>query len=298
MAQTPNIYDRIFGESPATQQAAAERSTAYKDWINARKQAMQEQRTEDIKMARYHALGNVLTTMVQPLGWAAGGATTAVQQPDKRQYLESFNRAIKDSENLRNIGAMEQEYQFKLADENYRRQLALDDEARKRSIAYEDFKAKQDYQLQQQEKLMAQRHQNTMAEIASRGDYNLTLAEVKGKYKITSGSNRTPISEKLLSSGWTAYQKYRATWQQRNDAGLQQPPLQTFAEYMAASGYNVSLYNGGSQGGASGSGSSGNSGSKPSGGGSSSSKTPPSKAKKNGSSGSGAGSKTPPSKRK
>ena len=82
---------------------------AMSDWqnmlSNARK-SIEQERTDNIKMAKFAALGNVLRTMVQPLGWAIGGGrgvTGNVQVPDNREYLAAFNRAIKAGEDLRNI---------------------------------------------------------------------------------------------------------------------------------------------------------------------------------------------------
>ena len=116
------IINSVFGPEPTqAEQAASVRDQSFQDWINSRKQAVEQQRTEDVRMARLNALGNVLTTMVQPLGWSAGGATAGVQPIDNRQYLQAFERAQKASDDLRNIGTMEGEYQFKLADEAYRR---------------------------------------------------------------------------------------------------------------------------------------------------------------------------------
>lgn len=82
---------------------------AMSDWqnmlSNARK-SIEQERTDNIKMAKFAALGNVLRTMVQPLGWAVGGGrgvTGNVQIPDDREYVAAFNRAIKAGEDLRNI---------------------------------------------------------------------------------------------------------------------------------------------------------------------------------------------------
>jgi len=134
-----NPYASIYGESEATKQARQTRNNMFQSFLDTRKKAAEQQRTDDVKMAKYNALGNVLTSMVQPLGWRAGGGSTGGVQPyDNRQYLEAFNRAVKASDNLRNIGTAEDEYKFKIADEDYRRMLALDDEARRRRQKLED----------------------------------------------------------------------------------------------------------------------------------------------------------------
>ena len=134
-----NPYASIYGESQATKQARENRNGMFQSFLDTRRKAAEQQRTDDVKMAKYNALGNVLTSMVQPLGWHAGGGSTGGVQPyDNRQYLEAFNRAVKASDNLRNIGLAEDEYKFKIADEDYRRMLALDDEARRRQQKLED----------------------------------------------------------------------------------------------------------------------------------------------------------------
>ena len=143
-ARQQSIADLIFG-SPL-EQAQSQRDASFQNWLNQRRASVEKQRTDDIKMAKYNALGNALTTMVQPIGWAIGGSTGDVQPYDNRQYLEAFNRAVKASDDLRNIGDMEAEYQFKLADEDYRRQLALEDRQRQRAESLEDYFKRLDYQ--------------------------------------------------------------------------------------------------------------------------------------------------------
>ena len=99
------IYDSIFGNTPEVQAAAAARDASFQDWLNSRKQAVEQQRTDDVRMARLNAIGNVLTTMVQPLGWAIGGqgkATGGVQPIDNRQYLQAFERAQKANDENHN----------------------------------------------------------------------------------------------------------------------------------------------------------------------------------------------------
>ena len=100
-----NIYASIFGEAPATRQAREARDSAFQAMLNTRKQTAEQQRTDDVKMARYNAFGNLLTTMVQPLGWAMGGSTGGVQKYDDRQYISAFNRAVKAADDIRNIGS-------------------------------------------------------------------------------------------------------------------------------------------------------------------------------------------------
>ena len=218
MPENTTIYDSIFGNTPAVQAAAA-RDASFQDWLNQRKQAVEQQRTDNVKMARLNALGNVLTTMVQPIGWAVGGkgtgVTGGVQPVDNRQYLDSFNRAMKSADDLRNIGTLEGEYQFKLADDNYRRQLALEDEQRRQELALQTYEQRANLDLEKQK----QRHEYTMAEIEARGETQKELARFKASNSITN-RNRVPVEEKMLSSAWTRYMSEREKYNTDVDRGI------------------------------------------------------------------------------
>lgn len=233
MADKKNIYSAIFGEDPATQQAAAQRDSAFQSWLNTRKQAAEQQRTSDVNMAKYNALGNILTTMVQPIGWAVGGKgkTTGNYQPyDNRQYLEAFNRAVKASDDLRNIGSAEQEYQFKLADENYRRQLALEDAARNREQAREDQERAWAFQLEKQQNQFQQ--QREMEEM--RQDARRALEEYKATHRVTrTGTGGLSVDDRILLKMMDGYNKYV------NDQTNLKRPYDTFEKWMADRGYTV-----------------------------------------------------------
>ena len=194
-----NIYASIFGESPETRKARGDRDTAFQAMLDSRKQSVEKQRTDDVKMARYNALGNVLTSMVQPLGWAAGGSSAGVQPYDNRQYIEAFNRAVKASDNLRNIGTAEDEYRFKLADEDYRRKLALDDAARERAFREEDLERKYQQRLEEQQR----KFENDMAKVERQGEIRQQIAEFNATHRIKSKSTGKDADwrtqQKLLS---------------------------------------------------------------------------------------------------
>lgn len=178
-----NIYASIFGEAPATRQAREARDSAFQAMLNTRKQTAEQQRTDDVKMARYNAFGNLLTTMVQPLGWAAGGgagATGGVQKYDDRQYISAFNRAVKAADDIRNIGNAEEEYRFKLADEEYRRQLGLEDEARRRQQANEDYERKRRIAMEEEEA----RENARMERLQQEYELRTKLAEVQNAGKV------------------------------------------------------------------------------------------------------------------
>lgn len=232
------VYDSIFGESPATQQARAARNASFQDMLNSRKQAAEQQRTDDVKMARWNALGNVLTTMAQPLGWGigggfSGGAPGGVQKYDDRQYLNAFNRAVKAADDIRNIGNAEAEYRFKLADEDYRRALALGDEARERKYKQEDLERK--YQQKMDE--MQQKFENDMAKVERQGEIRQAIAEFNATHRITgrgSGGSRITADERTKKSLLDGYLDY-AKIEQANGRQPKQYP-----DWLATTGYSFS----------------------------------------------------------
>lgn len=202
------ISNNVFGPKPAepteSERLAAIREQRFSDWINSRKKEIEQQRTDAIKMARFNALGNVLTTMVQPLGWTAGGVTGGVQPYDDRQYLDAFNRAVKASDDLRNIGNVEAEYQFKLADNAYNEAKALENYEKRKDIEY-GYKSEYAKQRQLEE----------LEKITLRGEYKLSEAELRGKYKIT--KNGREISGDELKTAKTQYAHYLEKY--RTDVG-------------------------------------------------------------------------------
>lgn len=227
------VYDSIFGESPNTQQARAARNATFQDMLNARRQATEQQRTDDVKMARWNALGNVLTTMAQPLGWAIGGGGSVspggVQKYDDRQYIDSFNRAVKAADDLRNIGNAEAEYRFKLADEDYRRALAMDDEARRRKYSKEDLERK--YQQKMDE--MQQKFENDMAKVERQGEIRQQIAEFNATHRIRSrstGQNADWRTQQKLMQGYLDYAKIE-------QANNRQP--KGYLDWVKQSGFDV-----------------------------------------------------------
>jgi hypothetical protein len=204
-------YSYLFGESPATKQAAEARNSAFQGWLDSRKQAVQQQRTDDVKMARANALGNLLTTMVQPLGWAIGGRgntanTGGVQKYDDRQYLEAFNRAVKATDDLRNIGSTEDEYKFKLADENYKRQLTMEDEARRQQYSMDKLAE----QYQQKADLAQRKFEQDMEKEAKKAEYRRQLAEFNAANRIVgrSGGTKFTVDERTKLKLLDGYMKY------------------------------------------------------------------------------------------
>ena len=231
MAGTRSIYSAIFGETPGAKAAAQQRDASFQSWLNTRKKAAERQRTSEVNMAKYNALGNLLTTMVQPIGWVAGGcnvATGGVQPYDDRQYIQAFNRAVKASDDLRNIGSSAQEYEFKLADENYRRQLALEDEARSRAQKQEDL----EYKAQQRIAEIQQKFENDMAKINRQGEIRQEIAAYNASHKITSRSTGLSIDEREKLKLMGMYGDYRKNKESYNE--IPKP----YAEWLQEIGYS------------------------------------------------------------
>jgi hypothetical protein len=174
------MYASIFGESPETQKARENRDNTFQSMLASRRQAAEQARTDNVAMARYNALGNVITSMAQLGGWAAGGGTSDVQKYDDRQYLNAFNRAVQASDDLRNIGNADAEYRFKLADEDYRRAMALEDEERRRKQANEDYERKRRIAMQEDEA----REKARMDRLQQEYDLRAKLAETQAAGQI------------------------------------------------------------------------------------------------------------------
>jgi len=224
-----NMYAHIFGESEATKQARENRNNMFQAMLDSRKQAAEQQRTDDVKMAKYNALGNVLTSMVQPLGWRAGGGSTGGVQPyDNRQYLEAFNRAVKASDNLRNIGLAEDEYKLKIADEDYRRAQALDDDMRRYQQKIDA--AEREARIWAEKE--ATRQANTLEAIEARGDVQKWLAEYRAAHRVT-GRGGMSVDDRALIAARNNYEQYKRTLMTQGTT----PP--TFEEYLKGEGINV-----------------------------------------------------------
>ena len=303
------IIDSVFGpkqpaqpEKTNLEKARDTWTMSYQDMLNSQRKRIEQQRTDDVKMAKYNALGNLLTSIVQPIGWAAGGSTTGVIPYDNRQYLESFNRAVKDNDELRNIGLAEDEFKFKLADENYRRELALADEERKRKNALEDLQIKNDMELEKQKGIYDMRSQLNQEQIAGR--IAVAEATAKAKYQFYTGNKRVneSVRDNLLKRANAAYAQILADYEKKRQIGIEnlQEPV-SFDEFLKkfASSEGIQMTESGNSGStqkpASGSSASASTGT--------ASKTPPSKQKP-ASTAAGAStannnsnSKTPPSKR-
>ena len=201
-----NLYASLFGESPETQQARETRNATFQDMLNSRRQTAQQNYTDNAQMAKYNALGNVLTTMVQPLGWAAGGSTAGVQKYDDRQYIDAFNRALKAQDDLRNIGVAEDQYRFNLAEEDYKRARAMDDVARERAFKEEDLERKYQQRLEEQQR----KYENDIAKINRQGEIRQQIAEFNAMNKIknkSTGQTADWRTQQKLVQGYLDYAK-------------------------------------------------------------------------------------------
>lgn len=233
-----SIADSVFGPKPAepteAERLASIRDQKFTDWLNSRKQEIEQQRTDAIKMARFNALGNVLTTMVQPLGWTAGGVTGGVQPYDSRQYLDAFNRAIKASDDLRNIGTLEGEYQFKLAEDEARRAQAL-----------EDYGQKQAINLETQRQIFDMRKELNQEQIEGRIKVAEATAKAKFQFSTRGGQKVTEsVRDNLLKRANTAYANILADYYKKKQVGienLQAPPTydEFLKQFASQNGYAV-----------------------------------------------------------
>lgn len=204
-------YGYLFGESPEAKLAGASRDSAFQNWLNTRKQTAEKARTDNVAMARYNAMGNLLTTLVQPIGWAAGGGAagaTGIYEPyDDRAYLEAFNRAVKASDDLRNIGTAEGEYQFKVADEQYRQALEREEEERKNQFNL----TKLEEQYRQKVDLAQQKFDQDIAKEQEKAKLRMELAEFNAAHRIVgrgSGGGTFTADERRKNELLKAYLEY------------------------------------------------------------------------------------------
>lgn len=224
-----NIYASIFGETPETQAAYQGRNATFQDMLNQRKQAYEQAKTDNVKMAKYNALGNLITSMVQPIGWAAGGSTAGVQPYDNRAYLESFSRAVKANDDLRNIGTADAEFQYKLADEAFQRAVAREDEERKRRQRVEDAERQINYQLEKQQNQFD--HQREMEEL--KADRRQALEEYKRSHQVSRKGTGISVEDRILLKELDAYNKYVAM------QTAQKLPYDSFEVWMGKAGYQI-----------------------------------------------------------
>ena len=199
-----NMYASIFGESPETQKARENRDNTFQSMLASRRAAAEQARTDNVAMARYNALGNVITSMAQLGGWAAGGGTSGVQQYDDRQYLNAFNRAVKASDDLRNIGTAEDDYKFKLAEEDYRRKLALEDSERQQARMLE----RQENAARAREERDQKLHEQKMELEEQKAAYRQQLADWKATHRVTSKSSGLSVDDRAMLKNLEAYNKY------------------------------------------------------------------------------------------
>ena len=233
-----SMADAIFGKQEATLSAEEVLNQKFSDMLNARKQAAEGAKTDATRMARLSALGNVLTTMVQPIGWAIGGrgtgVTGGVQPVDNRQYLQAFERAQKANDDLRNIGTMEGEYQFNLANEAYRRAQAM-----------EDYENKARIELEKQKQIFDMRSQLSQQQMEER----IKVAEATAKAKFRFGTKNggrvaESVRDNLLKRANTAYAQILADYYKKKQVGienLQEPPSydEFLKKFASENGYPV-----------------------------------------------------------
>jgi len=128
-------------EEPTAEGALRSR---FQQMLDTQKKALEKERTTNLKLAAVNSLGRAMRTMVQPLGWAVGGATAPVPKYDDRNYIEAFNRAVKAGDDLRNLGTAEQQFELNLAQQNYRNNLANEAYKQRREMELETARVKED----------------------------------------------------------------------------------------------------------------------------------------------------------
>ena len=219
-----NFFETLFGDTPeskATQAASDARSMAYKDMLNTYKANLEKQSTDAKRMATFNALGNVLGKVVEPLSWKAAGAV-APSSPatDDRQYLESFQRAVKANDDLRNLANTEAEYKFKLADEEYQATKAAAAAEQQRRQALEDYATKSAIDTA-----------NKISIYNSKYDREEDLARLKGQYKVTRGG--LSVEDRILINQSREYEKYRRMMMSQGE------PYISFEQWLRNDGFTV-----------------------------------------------------------
>lgn len=150
-AGTIDPYYGIFGNPTEQfrQAQEAERKSVAALFEQAR-QAAVKQKTDSTQMAKYTALGNVLTNLFSPLGWGVGGATAKPAQTDNTGYINAFNRALKADEDLSRVGLQEAQMRLGLVQRDeqraYQEQQQLNNLALRRAMQEESEKKQMDKQ--------------------------------------------------------------------------------------------------------------------------------------------------------
>jgi len=126
-----NVRQRALeGARQGVASATETRNSLLQQMFDARRQDLEKERTDSTRMALYNSFGNLLRTMVQPIGWAGGRATAGVQPYDERQYLDAYNRAVRASDDIRNLGFQENQLRLNYADrdvQNAERRLNINE---------------------------------------------------------------------------------------------------------------------------------------------------------------------------
>ena len=233
-----SIVDTVFGPKPAepteAERLAAIREQRYSDMLRMKRNELQQQRTDATRMAQFNALGNVLTTMVQPLGWTAGGVTGGVQPYDDRQYLDAFNRAVRASDDLRNLGSLEAEYRFKVADEDYQR-----------ALREQEYQKRLDLDLEKQKQIFDMRSELSRQQMEERIKVAEATAKAKFQFSTRNGQKVTEsVRDNLLKRANTAYAQILADYYKKKQVGienLQEPPTydEFLKQFASQNGYAV-----------------------------------------------------------
>ena len=231
---TKGRFDHLFGASPEAAVAQKDaRGSALQAMFDERRKTAEKARTDNVALARYNALGNLITTLVQPIGWGAAGTTGAYQPYDNRAYLDAYSRAVKAADDVRNIGTQEAEYNYKIADEDYRRALAQEAEERKNQFSLNKMQEEYDRKAAAAQT----KYEQDMAKEKAKADYRMALAEFNATHKITGRSgngSRYTADERRKNELLKGYLEY-ATGQEKI---LRQP--MTYEEWLKDKGLSIS----------------------------------------------------------
>lgn len=217
-------FDRIFAPDTQIRKLENEYAKSFQAMLDSKKASLESRRTSDARMATYNALGNALTTMVQPIGWAVGGHTAGVQKYDDRQYLDAFNRALKARDAIRDLDSAQDEFYFKLEGDRYNREIKnieADDQRRKN---LEDWKAKEAITSASQQALYNQRLANDLTKIDAQGEWKLQVEQFKASHRVTKGG--ISVDDRFLMMARKEFEAYKRFCKQ---SGI---PVPSFEEYL------------------------------------------------------------------
>jgi len=170
---TADIYG--FLAEPSQEEKAVQFSI--NDMLRSQYRQAEQQRTNAAQMAKFSALGNVMQTLFNPIGWRAGGGnsgtTSQTATPDQQGYITAFNNIQRADQDIANIGRQGDNLRL-----NYAMQQAGN--ARRSREKMADMYLANEFAQQQQD----QKHENRMKEIEARYMSRENLERLKAQLKL------------------------------------------------------------------------------------------------------------------